>query len=331
MSAKPSKLALGFDGGGSKTDCVVLDDQGKVMGRGAAGPSNPLRTGFDAAFRELAQAAAQGLAGAQLRPGQIHSVCAGLAGAGQRSVVRKTMLFLAHEFPEAFAHVTTDGDVALEAAVGIGPGVVLIAGTGSSVLGRNAGGDTARAGGFGRAIGDEGSAYEMGRRAVASMVRARDQMARGALLAEMIPAAFDGLAWEQLAERIANNPDDVFPRIFPVVVAAAQAQDATAQEILFDAALSLSTMAIAAIRRLGMQDTEFVLAKSGGVHGAAAMLDGMLDSLVLSAAPQARIVRLETPPAVGAARLAARLAGEELPATIHPPTKIGPTGGEAPR
>ena len=112
-----------------------------------------------------------------------------------------------------------------------------------------------------------------------------------------------------------------------MVVAAAQAQDATAQEILFDAALSLSTMAIAAIRRLGMQDTEFVLAKSGGVHGAAAMLDGMLDSLVLSAAPQARIVRLETPPAVGAARLAARL-GRGVAATIHPPTRSDRRGAK---
>jgi glucosamine kinase len=329
VSARPSKIAMGFDGGGTKTDCVVLDDEGKVMGRGAAGPSNPLRTGFDAAFKELAQAAAQALAGAQLRPRQIHSVCAGLAGAAQRSVVRKMMLFLAHEFPEAFAHVTADGDIALEAAVGVGPGVVIIAGTGSSVLGRNAVGETARAGGFGRSIGDEGSAYEMGRRAVASMARARDQVVPGTPLGEMIPAAFDGLGWEQLAERIANNPDDVFPRIFPVVVKAAQAHDATAQEILFDAALSLSSMALAVIRRLGMQETEFLVAKSGGVHGVTAILDGLLDSLVLSAAPRAQILRLETQPAVGAARLAARLAGDELPATSHPPTTIEPTGGES--
>jgi len=326
MSARPSKIALGFDGGGTKTDCVVLDDEEKVMGRGAAGPSNPLRAGFDAAFKELALAAAQALAGAQLRPRQIHSVCAGLAGAGQRSVVRKTMLFLAHEFPAAFAHVTTDGDIALEAAVGVGPGVVLIAGTGSSVLGRNADGDTARAGGFGRSIGDEGSAYEMGRRAVASVARARDQMGPATLLGEMIPAALDGLVWDQLTERVANHPDDVLPRIFPVVVKAAQAQDAAAQEILFDAALGLSSMALAVIRRLGMQETEFLLAKSGGVHGASAILDGMLDSLVLSAAPRARILRLETLPALGAARLAARLAGDELPAT-GPPRAMGEPPG----
>jgi N-acetylglucosamine kinase-like BadF-type ATPase len=330
VSAKPSKIAMGFDGGGTKTECVVLDDEGKVMGRGAGGPSNPLRVGFDSAYKEIAQAAAEALAGAQLRPRQIHCVCAGLAGAGLRSVVRKMMLFLAHEFPEAVAHVTTDGDIALEAAAGAGPGVVVIAGTGSSALGRNASGVTARAGGLGRAIGDEGSAYEMGRRGVASMLRARDQMAPATLLSEMIPAALDGVAWEQLAERIASNPDDVFPQLFPVVVDAAQAQDAAAQAILFDAALSLSSMALAVIRRLNMQQTEFLLAKSGGVHGASAILDGMLDSLVSSAAPQARIMRLETPPAVGAARLAARMAGSELPAIGRSPAVIGPTEGGLP-
>ena len=69
MSAKPSKLALGFDAAAQRTDCVVLDDQGKVMGRGAAGPSDPLRTGFDAAFREW-PSSGTGMAGAQLRPGR---------------------------------------------------------------------------------------------------------------------------------------------------------------------------------------------------------------------------------------------------------------------
>src|SRR5437868_3917514 len=155
-------IAVGFDGGGTKTDCVVLDADGNTLGMGTAGPSNPLRVGPESAFAEMAEAAAQALAGAHLKPRQVDAVCAGLAGAGRRSVVRSAIIFLSREFPDALTHVTTDSEVALEAAVGQGPGVVLIAGTGSIAHGRNAAGATARAGGYGRWIGDEGSGYEIG-------------------------------------------------------------------------------------------------------------------------------------------------------------------------
>jgi N-acetylglucosamine kinase-like BadF-type ATPase len=304
-------MVMGFDGGGSKTECVVLDDEGNTVARGAAGPSNPLRVGFQAAFQELARAAAAALASAHLKPRQIRAVCAGLAGAGQRAVVRKTMLFLAHEFPDALAHVTTDGDVALEAAVGASAGVVLIAGTGSAACGRNSAGETARAGGFGRWIGDDGSAYEIGRRAMFALARARDQGSAPSLLGERIAAALDGLAWEQIIERVATNPDDVFPKIFPAVAAAAEAQDGSAQEILFSSAVGLSSMALTVVRRLRLEKEEFVMAKSGGVFGVSPFLDSMLDALVASVAPRAQLVRLETSPARGAAQIAARLAGED--------------------
>src|SRR5262249_12041824 len=141
--------SLGFDGGGTKTDCVVLDRSGAVIGEGRGGPSNPLRAGYDVAFRSISEAAAQALSHAGLRTGDVTSVCAGLAGAGRKSVVRRTIVFLAHEFPHAVAQVTTDLDVALEAAAGGGPGVVLVAGTGSAAFGRNVAGETARAGGYG--------------------------------------------------------------------------------------------------------------------------------------------------------------------------------------
>lgn len=301
------KIAVGFDGGGTKTDCIVLDAEGRTIGQGSAGPSNPLRVGFPAVSRELAMSAAQALGSAQLKPRDVAAVCAGLAGAGLRSVARAALVFLAREFPDALAQVTTDCEIALEAGVGSGPGVVLVAGTGSSAFGRNAVGQTARAGGFGSWIGDEGSAYEIGRRAVASVARTRDQAAPVTLLADMIPSALDCPSWTDLIERIAKNPDAVFPRIFPAVVAAADAEDAAAREILFTSALGLSAISLTVVRRLALQQREFALLKAGGVFGVSRMLDSMLDSVLVSAAPLARISRLETPAALGAARMAARL------------------------
>src|SRR5260370_11049479 len=168
------KYSIGFDGGGTKTECVILDSAGKIIGEGRGAPSTPLRCGFDAAFGSLRQAAAEALNTAGLHASSISGVCAGLAGAGRKSVVRRVLVFLAREFSNAVAQVATDLEIALEAAVGSGPGVVLIAGTGSAAYGRNAAGETARAGGDGPWGGDGGSAVEIGRRAGAAGARTRD-------------------------------------------------------------------------------------------------------------------------------------------------------------
>lgn len=299
--------SLGFDGGGTKTDCVVLNPDGAIIGEGHSGPSNPLRSGYDAAFASLREAAAGALAAAKIRTGDITNVCAGLAGAGRRSVVRRMMVFLSQEFPKALTQVVPDYEVALEAAVGAGPGVVLIAGTGSVAFGRNPAGETARAGGYGPRVGDEGSAYEIGRRAVSAVAHSRDADAPVTVMAEMISTALNCPDWDELTLRIMKDPDDVFPKLFPVVAEAANADDSAAKEIMFASAVGLSNLAMVVIRRLGMKDQAFALVKCGGVFGRCAMMDSLLDSALASGATRAKLSRLEIPPAVGAALLAARL------------------------
>jgi N-acetylglucosamine kinase len=309
--------SLGFDGGGTKTECVLLDARGAVIGEGRGGPANPLRSGYDGAFTSLHEAAAGAMAAARIRPGDVTNVCAGIAGAGRRSVVRRVMVFLTEEFPAALTQVATDYEVALESAAGSGLGVVLIAGTGSVAFGRNAAGETARAGGFGPWIGDEGSAFDIGRRAVSAVARTRDTDAPVTMLAEMIPAALDCPDWDELMLRIMKNPDEVFPKLFPAVAAAANSEDSAAKEILFTSAIGLGNLAMIVIRRLGMKGEEFPLVKCGGVFGHSRMLDTLLDSVLASGALRAKISRLEISPALGAARMAARLSDWPPQAASH--------------
>jgi N-acetylglucosamine kinase len=309
--------SLGFDGGGTKTDCVLLDAKGAVIGEGRGGPANPLRSGYDGAFTSLHEAAAGAMAAARIRPGDVTNVCAGIAGAGRRSVVRRVMVFLTEEFPAALTQVATDYEVALESAAGSGLGVVLIAGTGSVAFGRNAAGETARAGGYGPWIGDEGSAFDIGRRAVSAVARSRDTDAPVTMLAEMIPAALDCPDWDELMLRIMKNPDEVFPKLFPAVAAAANSEDSAAKEILFTSAIGLGNLAMIVIRRLGMKGEEFPLVKCGGVFGHSRMLDTLLDSVLASGALRAKISRLEISPALGAARMAARLSDWPPQAASH--------------
>jgi N-acetylglucosamine kinase-like BadF-type ATPase len=309
--------SLGFDGGGTKTDCVLLDANGNIVGEGRGGPANPLRSGYDGAFSSLHEAAAGAIAAGKIRPAEITSVCAGLAGAGRRSVVRRMMVFLSEEFPAALTQVATDYEVALESAVGAAPGVVLIAGTGSVAYGRNAAGETARAGGYGPSLGDEGSAFEIGRRAVAAVAHSRDMDAPVTVMAEMISATLDCPDWDDLMLRIMKNPDDVFPKLFPVVADAANAEDSAAKEIMFASAIGLGNLAMIVIRRLGMKGQQFPLVKCGGVFGRCHMLDSLLDSVLASGALRAKILRLEISPAVGAARMAARLSEAPSQAASH--------------
>ena len=298
-------FSLGFDGGGTKTDCVVLNAQGNVAGEGRGGPANPLRVGYDVAFSSLRESSSQAIAAAKIRPSDVTRVCAGLAG--RESVVHRVLEFLTREYPAALAQVAADYEIALEAAVGSGPGIVLIAGTGSVAFGRNSAGKTARAGGYGPWIGDEGSAFEIGRRAVSAVARTRDTDAPATELTRMIPAALNCPSWDDLMVRIMDNPDDVFPKLFPVVAAAANSEDSSAKEILFGSAIGLGNLAMIVTRSLGLQSQQFPLVKCGGVFGRSRLLDSLLDSVLASGALRAKISRLEISPAIGAARMAARL------------------------
>jgi hypothetical protein len=92
-----------------------------------------------------------------------------------------------------------------------------------------------------------------------------------------------------------------------VVAAAANSEDGASKEILFTSAIGLGNLAMIVIRRLGMKNLQFPLVKCGGVFGHSRMLDTLLDSVLASGALRAKISRLQISPALGAARMAARL------------------------
>jgi len=137
------------------------------------------------------------------------------------------------------------------------------------------------------------------------------------VMAEMISAALECPDWDDLMLRIMKNPDDVFPKLFPVVADAANAEDSAAKEIMFASAIGLGNLAMIVIRRLGLKGQQFPLVKCGGVFGRCHTLDSLLDSVLASGALRAKLLRLEISPAVGAARMAARLSEAPPQAASH--------------
>ncbi|MGH7838887.1 MAG: N-acetylglucosamine kinase, partial [Candidatus Binataceae bacterium] len=301
------RFVLGFDGGGTKTDCVLMDESGKTLARTQAGPSNPLRVGFGAAISSIREAARQAIAQAAL-PGDAYAaaICAGLAGAGPAESAEKIRALFAGEFSRSTVHICTDLDVAL-AAAGDGPVVVLLAGTGSFAVGRNMAGETARAGGYGSQIGDEGSSYDIGRRAVLVAMHENDRTGNDSALGRRLLRELACKNWSEVKARAQAASDEVFPRLFSVVAAMADTNDSTAQDILRAAALDLATLAQNLAERLQLRGTAFFLAKTGGMIGRCKFFETELDELLRISFPQAEVGALRVSPGEAAARLALRL------------------------
>jgi glucosamine kinase len=311
IAASDASYFLGFDGGGTKTECVLADRSGRVIARAVAGPSNPLRTGYARAWFALSEAGDRVLAKARIHAAHVRAVCAGLGGAGRHGVVRRVALFLEGSYPNAAIRVTTDLDIALDAAFGPTEGMILLAGTGSAAFGRDLGARTARAGGLGPWVSDEGGAFDIGRRAVRAVALAEERRGPATALSDHLFHAHRCTHWDALADQISKNPDDVFPRTFPLVADLADQGDAVSREIMTGAAGSLAELAAAVTRELGWQERDFLLARMGGVHGRSKFLDAAIEAELEKRVPRACLMRAEISPAEAAVRMAERLVSAE--------------------
>ncbi len=334
------RFVLGFDGGGTKTDCVLMDESGAILARSQAGPSNPLRVGFGAALSSIRDAARQAIAQATLPASSVATaVCAGLAGAGPPESAEKIHALLAAEFPESQVQVCTDLDLALAAAGG-GPAIVLLAGTGSFAVGRNAAGETARAGGYGSQIGDEGSAYDVGRRAILTAMHENDRTGEDTLLGQRVLRELACANWSEVKARAQTASDEVFPRLFAVVATVADwiesstetpAQTAarnSARGILRASAFDLASLAENLAERLHLRGTRFAIAKTGGMIGRSNYLESQLDERLRNAFPEAEIGGLRISPAEAAARRALQLLSSGK-VTAETPISGNSTSGKA--
>ncbi len=158
---------LGIDGGGTKTECAV-GDRKAVLGKASAGSCKIREVGHDAATANLRECVGQALRRADVRADEIAASVAGLAGASDPAVVdwlQQTLGCLVG------GKIAACGDhlIAFESAFPAPePGIIVIAGTGSIAYGRNAQGQTSRAGGHGPENSDEGSGRWIGKLALDS-------------------------------------------------------------------------------------------------------------------------------------------------------------------
>ena len=150
---------LGIDGGGSKTAFLLVDEYYNEICHLHSGPSNHLSVGNEAARESIAG----GISQLTERP---DIICAGFAGAGRPDSVSFYKEVLNSLVPEAQIIIESDAFISSIGAIGIDPGILLIAGTGSIVIGRDKERAMFRVGGWGPYFGDEGSGFWIGREAI---------------------------------------------------------------------------------------------------------------------------------------------------------------------
>jgi N-acetylglucosamine kinase-like BadF-type ATPase len=240
------------------------------------------------------------------RPVTPAAICLGIAGVDrhdEEATVRAIMRRLGHK---SRVLVVNDALIALVAGAGDAPGVVIIAGTGSIVYGRNTNGEAARAGGWGHMIGDEGSGYWIGREALAAVMRAGDGRGPSTRLSADILAHF-GVGDVSRLPRIVYDRD--LPRMSvaalgPIVEQAVADGDGVATRILERAADELALAARSVATRLEMRGDAFTFYLAGGVFRVVPWLTDELARRLVEIAPRCEVETLDREPAHGAVWLA---------------------------
>lgn len=298
-------LVLGVEAGGSHCHAVVAEAEGAILGVGANRDSgNWEDVGIVAAGGALRACARAAFDAAGCDPDRTDAAVFALAGVD--FAIDSERLGGVPEAIGVFGptRIVNDAFAALRAGTDRSHGVVVAAGTGSVVAGRNERGEEARTLGLGPTYGDTGSASEVSEAAVTAVALAYQGRGPRTALTRMMCSAAGAPRVEDFLEGAARGRIDA-ASFAPVVSSAAQAGDAVALGVLRAAGESLGEAARHIIRKLGMQGSVFDIVLAGGLwRSGTAALQESLERVAAAEAPGAKRVLLEAPPVIGSALLA---------------------------
>ena len=292
------RYVVGIDAGGTKTVGLLADETGAVVAE-ARGSGANLQTDGELEVEKVFAEIMETLSGHH----PVAAVCLGIAGVDRphdESVIRGILRRLGHR---ENARVVNDGAIALVAGAPERVGVVVLAGTGSICYGADRTGRTARAGGYGFLLADEGSGYWLGHQSLRAAVRAADGRGPETRLQGLL---FETLGVTSVAELIPRVYEKGLPKhriaaLASLVQTAADQGDAVAAELIDGAGRELALAARSVARQLQL-DAPYPVVLAGGVFkGCPSVADALTRQLDL---PAARPALLTVEPARGAVALA---------------------------
>lgn len=292
------RLYLGIDGGQTSTIALIADESGRVLGRGKGGPCNHVgpaegRARFFSAVGDCLRDACD-QAGLSPEDVSFAAACLGFSGGPQdkEAYVRELI-------PSAKYRITHDAEIALEGATGGLPGIIVIAGTGSMAFGRNAGGETSRAGGWGYVFGDEGGAFYIARQILRAALAYEEGWGRQSEMYKMLlEAANAENAYQILRRFYAGATRSAIAAYASVADQAAQMNDEVALEVLTEAAEQLATSAKHVCSKLFPSCEPVEVAYVGGVFQSDFLRDAFVEQVKIRMGSDAHRPKLS--PAAGA-------------------------------
>lgn len=294
---------LGFDVGSSKTQCLLADGDGRILG-GARGPGANIQVIGELETEKVLYSVMHSVTGETPMP--LAAICIGMVGVDREedaAVVRSIVQRIGRT---ARVLVVNDALVALQAGVDDAAGIVIVSGTGSIAYGRNAAGRAARAGGWGYVLGDEGSGYWLGRLALRAVVRAADGRGSTTALTTLVLNHFRVTHPRQLVREVYTRelaPSQI-ATLATYVQAAFDQGDTVARDILQAAVRELSAAAGSVTSQLSMSEDAFTFVLAGGMFHAIPWLTDALPERLRSIAARSHAEPLRGEPALGAVRLA---------------------------
>jgi N-acetylglucosamine kinase-like BadF-type ATPase len=247
LNAAGMGLLLAVDAGGTKASYLLADGE-RELGRVRGGSIKRMRVPAETAVQHLEEALAElsALTGRSLA--EVGCTCIGTAG----NTVPLVTDWLRAEFGRRVGGkllLLGDVEIALDAAFPGQPGILVLAGTGSNVMGRSAAGELVGAGGYGPALADQGSGHRIGEQALRALFLARDE-GRSTCLYEAILAATHQGSYSDLVVWANSCPQSEFSPLAQVVNECAEAGDAVALSVLEKEGEELAELALLIHRRL---------------------------------------------------------------------------------
>lgn len=294
------RFAAGVDGGGTRTTVECRTMEGAALCREVFGPFN-----LNSVGEERFTALLEEIAGFLEKTGECAALCIGAAGVSNPRVRELTARVMDGVCPWRLAG---DHEIALHGAHSGGPGLALIAGTGSICCGKNERGEAVRAGGWGHLIDDGGSGYALGRDLLSAVVRQWDGRGEETVLTRLLLARLEIETPQELVAYVYGGDKSRVASLAPLAGQAAAQGDRTALDIYARNGAELGELVLAAAKRLGMETGEVALL--GGLLTGDGRLREALTAWLAERAPGLRCIEPRQDAAAGAAMLALELATE---------------------
>jgi N-acetylglucosamine kinase-like BadF-type ATPase len=289
---------LGLDAGGTKTRAALGDDT-RILARGTGGSIKPLRVSQEQAQENLAALLADVARQSGVGLRRITASCVGTAGL-RLPQTDGWMRQIISACASGAIVVCGDEEIALDAAFPGAAGVLPMAGTGSNTLGRTSTGMLLTVGGWGPALGDQGSGYWIGHEALRSAVRAKDFRQPTRIL-ERVVGFWKAPSVEDVVNIAHTAPD--FSLLAPIVVQCAEEGDAVALEVLLRGGRMLGEDAVEAFRQVRQFEPEQpmpAIAFAGSILEMVALVRESMIETIRRSLPTVRILPEAVDPVAGA-------------------------------